>query len=392
MARKGLMPVRKIDKTWIIDIRFLGRRYRQKSPENSKGSALAYESFLRQELAKCGTLSHLKKRADDQDNDLTFGSFANRWFRDYVTHNNKHSDRLSKDSILKKHLNPFFGKTLLKDVGSKQIEHYKQLKLSANYNPKTINNHLAVLHKCLAIAEEWGVIEHVPKIRLLKTTLPPPKYLTDAEAQRLLAVATVEPLHTMILTAIRTGVRHGELIALQWDDVDLKNRRICVKRCSVKGVVGTTKNGRVRYLPVTQDLADALRLIPRKCDLVFPGVQDNIMHHSITNRWINSAYEHAGIKASGWHILRHTFASQLVSRGASIKAVQDLLGHATLNMTLRYAHLSPETLRDTIRLLEPAPILNPESKFWAVDGQKEINRNPEVLEKLLSSISFSSPK
>jgi len=384
---------RKDRKRWVVNFRYNGKLIREYSPHNSKRSAEEYEVYLRQELAKHGTLDHLKEsERAKKEAGITFSAFADRWFKDYVVHNNKHSEQISKDCILKKHLKPYFGKMAVKDISSELIERYKQSKIIVSYCAKTINNQLATLRKCLVIAEEWGVIEHVPKVRLLKTTLPPPRYLTDSEAERLIDMTRNQLIRTMILTALRTGMRHGELIALQWEDVDLKNRRVCIRRCSVKGVVGTTKNGRVRYAPMTQDLIEALRILPRNCDLVFPGVQKNIMHHAITNRWINDAYDSTGIKARGWHVLRHTFASQLVSKGASIKAVQDLLGHATLNMTLRYAHLAPDVLRDTIKLLEPSHEKQPSERFCSPAVHHEINRSPEVLERLLASIPISSPK
>jgi len=384
---------RKDRKRWVVNFRYNGKLFREYSPHNSKRSAEEYEVYLRQELAKHGTLDQLKASEQaKKETGVTFTVFADRWFKDYVIHNNKHSEQLSKACILNKHLKPYFGKMVVKDIGAESIERYKQAKLSTSSCAKTINNQLATLRKCLVVAEEWGVIERVPKVRLLKTTLPPPRYLSDSEIQDLLGTVRNPITRTMILTALRTGMRHGELIALQWDDVDLKNRRICIKRSSVKGVIGTTKNGRVRYAPMTQDLMEALRAIPHTCDLVFPGVQKNIMHHAITNRWINDAYDAVGIKARGWHVLRHTFASQLVSKGASIKAVQDLLGHATLNMTLRYAHLAPDVLRDTIKLLEPSPESQPLEDFCSPAVHHEINRSPEVLERLLASIPISSPK
>ncbi len=378
---------------WYVDIRHNGQRIRKPSPDNTKASAQYYESFLRQELAKHGTIEHLESLERDKKREqTTFSSFADRWHKEYVQANNKHSECLAKACIMNKHLKPYFGKIPLKDISTEKCEQYKSSKQKAEYSPKSINNQLATLRKCLVTAEEWGLIDRTPKIRLLRVNQPPPRFLSDTEIDKLLVTIDDQEVRTMVLMALRTGMRHGELIALQWEDVDLQNGRICVKRNSVKGREGTTKNGRARHAPITSDLSFALRKLPRRCHLVFPGVQNNVMHHAITSRWINAAFAKAGIKATGWHILRHTFASQLVSRGATLKAVQELLGHATINMTLRYAHLAPERLHETIKLLEPVAAERPKQNIWAPNGHLEINRSPEVLEKLLSQISFSSPK
>lgn len=88
-----------------------------------------------------------------------------------------------------------------------------------------------------------------------------------------------------------------------------------------------------------------------------------------------------------WHVLRHTFASQLVSRGASLKAVQDLLGHSTINMTQRYAHLTPEALRDTISLLEPT--YDPVPDTMSTKCLPPVVVDQKMVEKLLQK-AFSS--
>ena len=148
------------------------------------------------------------------------------------------------------------------------------------------------------------------------------------------------------------GLRCGEMIALEWGDVDLTKRQLCVRRSDWNGQVGTPKGGRQRYVPLTRRLTAALaehRHLRSK--RVF--CQDDrtpFTRQIVQNRMILAA-RRANVRR-GVHILRHTFCSHLSMRGAPPKAIQELAGHADLTMTQRYMHLSPAALDAAIGLLE----------------------------------------
>src|SRR5262249_53200287 len=146
----------------------------------------------------------------------------------------------------------------------------------------------------------------------------------------------------------------GELLALTWDDVDLKNGRVVVRRNVSRGVVGTPKGGRSREVPLSDHAASALRELPSRFarGLVFPAEGGRHLRKNECKWPLCAACAGAGLRAIGWHVLRHTFASQLVMRGEPLKAVQELLGHASIEMTMRYAHLSPDVRRDAVRVLD----------------------------------------
>jgi integrase len=110
---------------------------------------------------------------------------------------------------------------------------------------KSINKALAVLHKLLALAQEQGVIAHVPRVKLFKTEKPAFDFLTFEEAERLISAAEPE-WRTLILLALKTGLRHGELIGLQWADVDLQRGKLKVRRTIWQGATGLPKGGRER--------------------------------------------------------------------------------------------------------------------------------------------------
>jgi integrase len=156
-----------------------------------------------------------------------------------------------------------------------------------------------------------------------------------------------------ILVGLRCGLRLGEIMALRWEDVDLVVGRLVVNRAVSRGRIGTPKNGRTREIPLGLDVLRALKDHRHlKGELVFPGPAGRLLHKNETKHPLWRACRRSGLRFIGWHVLRHTFASHLVMRGAPIRAVQELLGHSTIEMTMRYAHLSPNVTRDVVGLLD----------------------------------------
>ena len=217
---------------------------------------------------------------------------------------------------------------------------------------KTINNCLTVLRRMLVIAYKRGLIDKVPEVEWLKTAKPEFDFFDFDEAERLVAAADGE-WRAMILVALRTGMRQGELLALRWEDVDLVAGRITVRQNVVWGHIGTPKSGKGREIALGDEVLDALKKHRHlRGPLVFCRM-DGVMMNSGEIKWpLWRACKRAGLRRICWHVLRHTFASHLVMRGAPLKAVQELLGHATIMMTMRYAHLAPEIARDAVRLLD----------------------------------------
>jgi integrase len=349
------MAVRKPKgKGWQADFQLNGVRYRKSSPLNTKAAAESLEVRMRQALSEKGTLDHLfaQPKEGDAEVDPTFAEFSKQWMTAYVLVNNKPSEQRTKRRIINASLIPFFGKSRLNEIKTVDVESFKAKELQRGMTAKTINNRLAVLRKCLVTAVEWEKLDRVPKIQLLKTTPPKFRYLSELEVQAIIAASETSTERAMVLVAARTGLRFSELRALEWGDVDFGLKLITVQRCAVLKDVGTPKNGRIRHVSLTADALRALESIKRNSGLVFTFRGRMCVHWSSLCH-LQLACKKAGIEPIGWHTLRHTFASQLVNRGATLQAVQTLLGHSTVNMTQRYAHMAPETMRDTINLLEP---------------------------------------
>jgi integrase len=194
----------------------------------------------------------------------------------------------------------------------------------------------------------------VPAVKWLKTAEPDFDFLSFDEAARLVEAAKPEPAwHAMILAALRTGLRIGELRALRWQDIDFVARRLVVRRGAAKNDVGTPKSRRSREVDLGAEVLSVLKRHRHlRGELVFCHASGRMLTENECKHPLLRACKRAGLRHLGWHALRHTFASQLVMRGAPLKAVQELLGHADIRMTMRYSHLSPNARRDAVELLD----------------------------------------
>jgi len=146
-------------------------------------------------------------------------------------------------------------------------------------------------------------------------------------------------LKPIVITALNTGMRKGEILALTWDDVDFRRGQILVRH---------SKNGESRILEMNSLLSETLRQTRKRPQFpqVFLG-RNGRPAKSIRSAFKNACLR-AGISDFRFHDLRHTFASHLVMNGTSITTVKELLGHKTLQMTLRYSHLSQSHKKDAV--------------------------------------------
>jgi integrase len=149
-------------------------------------------------------------------------------------------------------------------------------------------------------------------------------------------------------------MRCGEMMALEWKDVDLTKGRLCVARSEWKGHVTAPKGGRVRHVPLTSRLAEALRNARHSRHArVLLDHDGQPLTQKVVQGIMRRVARRAGVQ-KGVHILRHTFCSHLAMQGAPSRAIQELAGHRDLGTTQRYMHLSPAALEAAIRLLDRA--------------------------------------
>jgi integrase len=290
----------------------------------------------------------------------TLQEFGAKFLDGYARANRqKPSGVAAKEMIVRVHLVPALGEKPLNAITNEDVQRLKHRLLKKAR--KTVNNVLTVLNVMLKQAVEWNVIERLPcTIKLLKVSKASTTFYDFEEFERLVAAAaTTDPrAYVLVLLSGEAGMRSGEMVALEWSDIDFVKGLICVQRSAWKGQVASTKGGRLRYVRCTARLGAALR---EHRHLRGPRVlyQDDgcPLTEGIVQGFVRRAAQLAGLSNNGPHMLRHTFCSHLAMLGAPARAIQELAGHADLTTTQRYMHLSPGATDSAIRLLESPQML-----------------------------------
>lgn len=345
------MAIRKRGKVYWIDFSFNGIRYRKPSPDRTKKGAILYELFLRNKLAQGERLNKANAQMD-----LTFGKFALQWLDVYVRNNNKRSEYRNREYLLNATLIPYFGNKNIEEIGTYDIEQFKNdLLMKKNLAPKTINNYLCILSRCLKSAMEWELLNQMPRIKLMK--VPPQKfdYLTVAETEELLG-GVKDITHDMILLAVRTGLRFGELIALRWEDVDLEKAILTVSRNISREIEGSPKNNKIRTIPLSKSVIEMLNNRPKRSAYIFHDKKGMPLKYTCCRVRLKRRCLKANMRVISWHILRHTFASHLAAQSNSVITIKELLGHSDIKTTMRYAHANFVMLQSAIESLEPQQV------------------------------------
>jgi len=277
-----------------------------------------------------------------------------------------------------------FGHYPLRRFDTRMIEQFQTERLQKGHKPATVNRHIATLKHMFTKATDWNMVEEetlkrVRKVKLLEENNRRLRYLNKDECIALLN-ACKKHLKPIVITALNTGMRKEEILNLKWDNVDLKNGFI---------LLDITKNGERREIPINATLHEVLSGIVRRIDIPYvfyvarkkkesiidstkvienvSPIGDKIPQEETENqtedskpsqrygnihRSFKSACKTAKIRDFHFHDLRHTFASQLVMAGIDLTTVKELLGHKTLTMTLRYAHLAPSHKVKAVDILD----------------------------------------
>ena len=322
---------------WWIDYYVEGRRKRERigGPLTKAMKKVAADTLSKRKV-EIAEGKYLDKRKVPRCTFKELDDLYKNWAK---THHLGYRSTVSRVKILREEFCP----RQLNDITPLMVDSYVE-KRSAVRKPASVNRETQILHHMFKKAQEWGkaVDNPVKHIRPLRVNNRRLRYLEYEEIERLLSVAD-GVLKPILITAIYTGLRRGELFSLQWEDLDFQNGVIRVV---------DTKNGERREIPMSDTLRQTLRGIPRRLDspYVFPGKTGNGLV-DIKKRFIRTLRE-AKIEGFVFHDLRHTFASHLVMSGVDLMTVKEFLGHKRLEMTLRYAHLAPDHKKAAINRLD----------------------------------------
>ncbi len=266
---------------------------------------------------------------------------------------NRPAEIESKRSILDRHLLPAVGTIPLDRIDERVVQDFALAQLK-RYRRKTVNNQMSCLRRLLVTARKRGLILRVPEFDWLENERVDYDYLDRDESARLAASADYN-WFAMIEFAQTTGLRLGELRALQWGLVLFGSRpKVRVRYSCWKGIVGPTKTGYDRDVPLCPR---ALRALERararkKSPFVFHDDEGRMLTPGQCRWPLWRACDGAKLgRRIGWRVLRHSFASQLGMLGAPGRGVQMLLGHREPAMTERYTHVSDSFLREAVALL-----------------------------------------
>lgn len=371
------MAVYKDKGKWGVDFYVNGKRFRQIVGPNKKDA----QTYLGKVIAEIREGKFFDIRKDQQ---ITFEHLFSRYIKEYSSNHHKGGTQ-QRHKTSSKHLLPFFGTNLLREITPELIQRYVSSRKAQKIANATVNRELALLKHCFSIAIKWGWTRDNPvkRIEMLREPKGRVRFLSDDERRSLFAVLPwyIRPI---VLFAMHTGMRKSEILNLQWSQVSQKGR--CI-------VLEDTKNNERRSVPLNNTAMLVLEEVGKIRRLDIPYV----FYNPLTgDRWKDvqhaflRACKVANVKDFRFHDLRHTAASYLVMSGVDLTTVKEILGHKTIEMTLRYAHLTPEHKVNAAKVLDLALTLeskeniavtqtvqNPNGlvSFWSVFGKDKIDKD-----------------
>jgi integrase len=347
------------DVTMLVNSQEVRRRWRSPMPSRTATERWAREK-ARAFLARPSTPVNEEEAREEEPEPAAplFKDYAVRWINDYVIANRQSPATLETRLVANRsHLVPLLGELPIDEIGPAQFQLVKGAR--ARLAKSTLNRVLDQLTTMLHVAAEWGLIAAVPKIKRLKEDDEDQAHLSPEEGERLVAVAEDfgHKFYLAALLGVDGGMRNSEILGLRWSDIDLDDGTsgaLIVANRIWRGQQGPPKGNKTRRIPLTERLRDALRGMKRhpKAPHVFVTYKGTFIKSSQTLiEWFEPIWARAEVPR-GIHVLRHTFATDALRAGASLRAVQRLLGHSNIATTERYLHTLKSDLDDAVGTLE----------------------------------------
>lgn len=334
MGKNGnVKGVRWWREAWWIDYRANGRRHREKI---GPSKVMAENALAKRKTEIIENKFFDIKRACT----IRFEDFAKEFFELHSKVNKKSWDR---DEVLIKHLNKAFKDKFLLEITPMAVEQYKNERRQV-VAPATVNREVACLKCILNKAVEWNKIKDNPirNIKLFRENNSRVRFLEKEEIAKLLANSS-KHLRPLLVVAFNTGMRKSEIFHLKWHDCNFAKGFIYIL---------ASKNGERRELPMNEAVKTALIQVRKQKHSPYIFCNKNGQPFTNVRKSFSTALKKTGIKDFRLHDCRHTFASQLAMSGVDLNTIRELLGHKSLDMTLRYSHLSQDHKKRAVDVLD----------------------------------------
>ncbi len=357
---------RRKDGRWVATVsvgRDAGGRVRRRAVyARTQREAIAHLHRLQADLAAGRPV------APDRTN---VAEFLGRWLEDAARPSIAYNTLRIYQGFLRNHVGPAIG-----GVAVRQLLPAHVLFLQSEMERRDASARLrqmvhTMLRRAIRVAVQWGLLARNPCDLVARPRAPSGEasYLDAGQVRSLLAAARGDRLEALVVLAVTTGMRQGELLGLQWGDVDLEAGSLAVRRQLVEGpggrpALGELKTARSRRLVTLPDMAIAalrshkarLGIAQLRTALVFTDSRGGPLRKTnLLRRWFHPLVARAGLGRIRFHDLRHTHATLLLGQGIHPKVVQERLGHASVTLTLdTYSHVTPSLQAEAAARLDAA--------------------------------------
>jgi integrase len=309
------------------------------------------------------TLHQLDTGVYIEPNKTRLADYLHRWLVDYVRLNLSPRTAEGYEHILQRYIIPEIGNIILTQLKPEHLQRYYSQTQNKGLSAQTVRHHHTVLHKALETAIEWGLVirNAADAVTPPRATCPEMQTWNEDEIGKFLEAAKTTPYYALFYTALFTGARRSELLALRWQDIDFLLGQIYINRSLhvLKGGMVVYKAPKSAKGRRTVAMPPSLYLVLdeyRKAreaesllismslpdgDLIFSTLGKPLLPNTVTHAWIKLV-RRTGIKVIRFHDTRHTHASLMLKQGIHPKVVQERLGHSTIAITLdTYSHITP---------------------------------------------------
>jgi integrase len=329
--------------TWVINYTVDHRRVRESIGTNRQMA----EAVLKKRIVEAIEGRHFNVRNEGR---IPFSEFAATYIdRCISVLKSVKTERNRVDFWVRE-----FGNRAIGQITHAELQDWQARRRQVN-KPATVNRIMCRLRHMLNMAVQWQLLDQSPmrRLKFLKESNVRLRYLSLEECDRLIAGCLAPHLRAIVTVALHTGMRSGEIRDLNWRDLDFDSGFLIIR---------DSKNGEPRHVPMDSTVVELFRNYSRTsgAEFVFTNAAGGRL--GWLQHGFRKALVRAGLSDLHFHDLRHTFASQWMMAGGELYALKDILGHKTIAMTQRYAHLSPaykRTMVDRMEQIWAKPISRP---------------------------------